>query len=282
MLVTTIKDLQILLQKVRSENKTIGFVPTMGALHSGHLSLVAAANSQTNQVVVSIFVNPTQFNNAEDLKKYPKNLTNDVQFIREDYPNTIIFAPEVAEMYARGEIRERFDFEGIEKVMEGAFRQGHFDGVGTVVKQLFSIVQPDKAFFGEKDYQQLAIIKKLVTITKQPVQIIACPTEREPNGLAKSSRNQRLNEQQKQQAGIIFEGLSEMKASFSFNTQASSLKQLFKERIQAVEGFDLEYIEISNQDTLQPVECFTENTKYRAFAAVYVGEVRLIDNIALN
>lgn len=282
MLVTTINDLHFLLQKVRYEEKTIGFVPTMGALHSGHLSLIASAHLQTNQVVVSIFVNPTQFNNVEDLKKYPKNLANDIQFIAEDYPNTIIFAPEVAEMYAQGEIKEQFDFEGIEKVMEGAFREGHFDGVGTIVKRLFSIVKPDKAFFGEKDYQQLVIIKKLVTITKQPVQIIACPTEREPNGLAKSSRNQRLSEQQKQQAGFIFEALSEMKTSFSLNTQAGSLKQLFEEKIQAIEGFDIEYIEISNQDTLQPVEYFTENTKYRAFAAVYVGEVRLIDNIALN
>lgn len=282
MLVTTINDLRILLKKSRSQNKTIGFVPTMGALHSGHIALIAAASLQTNQVVVSIFVNPTQFNNAEDLKKYPKNITKDTQFIYKDYPNTIIFAPSIEEMYAQGEIKEHFDFEGLEQVMEGSFRRGHFDGVGTVVKHLFSIVEPHKAFFGEKDYQQLAIIRKLVCITKQPVEIISCPTEREANGLAKSSRNERLSEPQKIKASVIFETLSMMKKKFDTKISVTDLKEIFEQKIEAVEGFQLEYIEIAEQNTLQPVTHFTKKNKYRAFAAVYAGEVRLIDNIALN
>lgn len=282
MLVTTIKELQISLDALRSNHKKIGFVPTMGALHSGHLSLIDNAHTETEQVVVSIFVNPTQFTNPKDLEKYPRNILKDVQFVHENYPNTIIFAPEVSEMYTHGEVREHFDFEGLEQVMEGKFRQGHFNGVGTIVKHLFNIVQPDKAFFGEKDYQQLAIIKKLVTITMQPVEIIACPTEREANGLAKSSRNERLSKQQKKEAHVIFEGLSLMKKKFSEAIYASELKNQFKKKIHNVTGFELEYVEIADQETLLPVSSFSKEKKYRAFAAVYAGKVRLIDNIALN
>lgn len=282
MLVTTIKELKNQLLVFKSSSKTIGFVPTMGALHSGHLSLITQAHRKTDQVVVSIFVNPTQFNNTADLEKYPRNISKDVEFIHDNYPNTIIFAPKVSEMYAQGQVKEHFNFEGLERVMEGEYRQGHFDGVGTVVKHLFTIVEPDSAFFGEKDYQQLAVIRKLVEITKQPVEIVACATEREANGLAKSSRNERLTEQQKKDAKVIFKALNLMKNSFTLEASVEALKELFKDELAKVDGFELEYIEVAAQKTLLPVKRFKNNEKYRAFAAVYLGKVRLIDNIALN
>ena len=281
MLFTTASKLSENLKNFRSSTKKIGFVPTMGALHSGHMSLITQAHQKTEVVVVSIFVNPTQFNNSSDLEKYPRNLEKDINYINENYPNTLIFAPAIEEMYTRGCQSESFDFGELEKVMEGAFRPGHFNGVGTIVKRLFEVVQPDIAFFGEKDFQQLAVVRRLVEITKLPVKIVGCETEREPNGLAKSSRNERLSETAREEAKVIFELLSKLK--FAFNDKSPrELKDMFETELESNTKFELEYIQIADEVTLQPVEEFEKEKKYRAFTAVIVEEVRLIDNIALN
>lgn len=281
MLFTTASKLSENLKNFRSSTKKIGFVPTMGALHSGHMSLITKAHQQTEVVVVSIFVNPTQFNNSSDLEKYPRNLEKDIDYINDNYPNTLIFAPAIEEMYTSGCQSESFDFGELEKVMEGAFRPGHFNGVGTIVKRLFEVVQPDIAFFGEKDFQQLAVVKKLVELTKLPVQIVGCETEREPNGLAKSSRNERLSETAREEAKVIFESLSKLKLAFYYKSPVE-LKVMFETELESNTKFELEYIQIADEETLQPVEEFEKEKKYRAFTAVIVEEVRLIDNIALN
>lgn len=281
MLFTTASKLSENLKNFRSSTKKIGFVPTMGALHSGHMSLITKAHQQTEVVVVSIFVNPTQFNNSSDLEKYPRNLEKDIDYINDNYPNTLIFAPAIEEMYTSGCQSESFDFGELEKVMEGAFRPGHFNGVGTIVKRLFEVVQPDIAFFGEKDFQQLAVVKKLVELTKLPVQIVGCETEREPNGLAKSSRNERLSETAREEAKVIFESLSKLKLAFNYKSPVE-LKVMFETELESNTKFELEYIQIADEETLQPVEEFEKEKKYRAFTAVIVEEVRLIDNIALN
>src|SRR5690606_19997145 len=174
--------------------KTIGFVPTMGALHDGHLSLIKNSLSKNDITVISIFVNPTQFNNAEDLEKYPRTLEADVQKVSEMSTQVLIFAPTVSDIYPGKTSSSNFSFDGLENQMEGKHRPGHFDGVGTIVKKLFEIVQPNKAYFGQKDFQQLQIVKKMVSKHKIPVEIIGCPIHREENGLAMSSRNQRLSE----------------------------------------------------------------------------------------
>ena len=199
--------LQEAVKKVKSNGLQVGLVPTMGALHEGHLSLVQNALEQSDQVIVSIFVNPTQFDNSEDLEKYPRNLQKDLSLLESIAQDIWVFNPDPAEMYGEAISSEHFDFEGLEKVMEGKFRAGHFDGVGTIVKRLFEIVTPDKAFFGEKDYQQLQIIKKLIRITELPVEIVPCPILREENGLARSSRNERLNSRERENAAFIYQTL---------------------------------------------------------------------------
>src|SRR5699024_10613309 len=191
------KQKEALISQLRAEKnnqKTIGLVPTMGALHKGHISLVSRALEQNDVVVVSIFINPTQFNNPKDLEKYPKTLEKDVSLLEELSDQILIFAPSAAEMYQNDIKSEKFDFDGLEFQMEGKFIPGHFDGVGTIIKKLFKIVEPQRAYFGEKDFQQLQIIKKLTEKEKLDVEIIACPISREPSGLAMSSRNERLDE----------------------------------------------------------------------------------------
>ena len=201
-------------QELKSEGKRIGMVPTMGALHEGHLSLVATASEETDQVVVSIFVNPTQFDNSEDLEKYPRNLKRDIELLQSRFPEIWIFSPTANELYGENISSQNFDFGGLEAVMEGQFRSGHFDGVGTVVKHLFEAVQPHVAFFGEKDFQQLQIIRKLVEITKLPVEIVGCAILREENGLARSSRNERLSSKIRLQAGFIYDTLKNARVLF--------------------------------------------------------------------
>ncbi|HRN98664.1 MAG TPA: pantoate--beta-alanine ligase, partial [Flavobacterium sp.] len=195
--------------------KSIGFVPTMGALHQGHLSLINNSLQENDVTVVSIFVNPTQFNNADDLAKYPRTLDADVAKIKSISPEVIVFAPSVDDMYPQKTQSDQFDFDGLEHQMEGRFRPGHFDGVGTIVKRLFEIVKPTRAYFGEKDFQQLQIVRKLVSKYKIPVQIVGCPIHREPNGLAMSSRNERLSAQQREQASFIYKVLEQAKHYFA-------------------------------------------------------------------
>lgn len=275
------KSLSQRLDQVRSNNLAIGLVPTMGALHEGHLSLISKAKNHCEVVVVSVFVNPTQFDNASDLEKYPRTLDDDLSILEKYFPEVLVFSPSVDEMYEEGISSEKFDFGPMAREMEGKYRDGHFDGVGTVLKRLFEIVQPDKAFFGEKDYQQLLIVKKLVELTKQPVEVIGCAINREENGLARSSRNERLSATDRHQAAFINKILNHIKADFG-TKNALELKAWAEEGFGQHPRLELEYIEISDAETLKPAEIFEEDKKYRAFIAAYAGNVRLIDNIALN
>lgn len=277
----TKNELKTYLSSINSNAKKVGLVPTMGALHQGHASLVERAISENEITVVSIFVNPTQFNNQEDLIKYPKTFEKDSELLERISKDIIIFAPSVGEMYSTEVTSKKYDFQGLDKVMEGAFRDGHFDGVGTIVESLLITVAPDNAYFGEKDFQQLQIIKKLVALQKIPVQIIGCPILREPNGLAMSSRNERLNKELRKEAGFIFETLKEVRGKFP-DHNIDSIVEWATEQFKSHPHLRLEYLQISEEETLNPTEIKRENKKYRAFIAVFVDGVRLIDNIALN
>lgn len=253
----------------------------MGALHKGHLSLIEKAQRKCECVVVSIFVNPTQFNNANDLSRYPRTLDADLKKIQELGNEILVYAPSVDEIYPNGTTVEHFDFGSLSTYMEGEYREGHFNGVGTVLKRLFDMIKPEQAFFGEKDFQQLAVIRKLVEITEQHVKIVGCKTYREQNGLAKSSRNKLLSNQEKFEAGIIFESLSLFKNSIHKNT-IPEIKKIVKTTFRDYKNFNLEYCEVAAENDLIPIEKINKNKKYRVFIAAYCNEVRLIDNMALN
>ena len=259
----------------------LGLVPTMGALHIGHAALIQRAVAENSVVVVSIFVNPTQFNNPEDLKNYPQTLTADLEIIGNIAKGIIVFTPSIQEMYTEKVKSESYDFYGLDKVMEGAFRAGHFDGVGTIVEALLTLVKPTRAYFGEKDFQQLQIIKKLAEIRNIPVEIIGCPIVREANGLAYSSRNERLSKSMRDKASFIYRTLKAAKKKFGTES-AINVKDWVQKQFEQHPDLKLEYIEIAPANTLKPVLRKYKNIKYRAFIAVYAEEVRLIDNIALN
>jgi pantoate--beta-alanine ligase len=271
--------LQSYLSKYKGSSK-IGFVPTMGALHQGHLSLIERAKKENDLVVASIFVNPTQFDKAEDLLKYPKTLDSDKQLLN-SVGCDVVLAPSVEEMYPEKIASQKFNFDGLDAVMEGKFRPGHFDGVGTVVKRLFDIVKPDNAYFGEKDYQQLMIVKKMVETEKIPVNIIGCQISREPDGLAMSSRNKRLTEVQRLEAPLIYKSLQKAKTMFADN-DLEKVKEMMSSKFSGNEILNLEYFEIADATTLLPADKKTESKKYRGFIAVFADTIRLIDNIALN
>ena len=274
-------DLATLLQSVSNPETTIGFVPTMGALHKGHLSLLTTALDQNDVVVISIFVNPTQFNNAEDLIKYPKNLETDIEKIKQVSEKIIVFAPTVEDMYGNHTVSQHFNFDGLENQMEGKFRPGHFDGVGTIVKRLFEIVKPTNAYFGEKDFQQLQIIKKLTEKNHIPVNVIGCPIFREANGLAMSSRNERLSTEERNQAGLIFNTLTETQKLFKTKS-AKEVTQWVEKEFSKHPLFDLEYFQIADEARLLPCVRKNKSKKYRAFIAVNVNKIRLIDTVSLN
>lgn len=262
-------------------NQDLGLVPTMGALHKGHASLIQKAVEENKNVVVSIFVNPTQFNNKEDLDKYPKTLAADVQLISAISDTIIIFTPNVAEIYPDTVIPKIYDFEGLDKVMEGEFRDDHFNGVGTIVEELLKTVKPTRAYFGEKDFQQLRIIQKLTEIQHIPVEIIGCEIIRENHGLAMSSRNERLSEGIRLKAAFIYDTLKTAKIKFGMEN-ALNVKDWVAKEFEKTNEFQLEYFDITDVETLTPIQNKINNVKYRAFIAVYVEDVRLIDNIALN
>ncbi|WP_073240920.1 pantoate--beta-alanine ligase [Maribacter aquivivus] len=262
-------------------NQDLGLVPTMGALHKGHASLIQKAVEENKNVVVSIFVNPTQFNNKEDLDKYPKTLVSDVQLISAISDDIIVFAPDVAEIYPDTIIPKIYDFEGLDKVMEGEFRDDHFNGVGTIVEELLKTVKPTRAYFGEKDFQQLRIIQKLTEIQHIPVEIIGCEIVREDHGLAMSSRNERLSEKIRLKAAFIYDTLKTAKIKFGMEN-ALNVKDWVINEFEKTDEFQLEYFDITDIETLTPIQNKINNIKYRAFIAVYVEDVRLIDNIALN
>ena len=274
-------DLSAFLSPLIKQNKSIGFVPTMGALHQGHLSLLKNSLSENDVTVMSIFVNPTQFNNAEDLDKYPRTLERDVQIMQDLSNKIIVYAPEVADIYEGNTVSENFNYDGLENQMEGKHRPGHFDGVGTIVKRLFEIVQPNKAYFGEKDFQQLQIVKKLVSKHNIPVEVIGCPIHREANGLAMSSRNERLSESAREKAAIIYQILNSAKEIFQMNSAEQTIKFVENEFKKHPE-FELEYFEIADEATLLPVSEKEFDKKYRGFIAIFIENIRLIDNISLN
>jgi len=271
-----INDLQIILSQKQKEGLTIGFVPTMGALHEGHLSLVEQAGQQSSFVVVSIFVNPTQFNDKGDLERYPRDLQKDIDLLN---PTTcqLVFAPDAEEIYPEHDTRQ-FNFGALEQVMEGKFRPGHFNGVAQVVSRLFEIVKPDKAFFGLKDFQQLAVINEMVRKLNIPVEIIPCQIIREPDGLAMSSRNMLLSLEQRKNAVHISATLFEA----ANKTGEFTVEELCKwviNRINENEYLNTEYFEIVDSVTLQPVKSWTDPCEKVGCIAVHCGKIRLIDNI---
>jgi pantoate--beta-alanine ligase len=267
--------------KNKKRPKSIGLVPTMGALHQGHLSLINRAKRDCECVVVSIFVNPTQFNNPNDLIKYPRTLDKDLKAIKKIGTDILVYVPSVEEIYPDGLQSKSFNFGSLSTFMEGEFRQGHFDGVGTVLQRLFNLIKPQKAYFGEKDYQQLAVVRKLVSLTGQPVEIVGSETYRENNGLAKSSRNKLLTAEDKQKAGIIYEQLKIAKEYFT-SKPIVEIKKVVEKNFESLENFKLEYVEVAAVNDLIPTEKIRPDVKYRVFISVYCNDVRLIDNIALN
>ncbi len=285
-IITTKSELQAAVKACKIANKTIGLVPTMGALHAGHASLVRRAVNENNVCFVSVFVNPTQFNNKEDLAKYPRNIQRDAELL-ESIGADFIFAPTPEEMYSEEEMNSTFafDFAGLDQVMEGKMRPGHFNGVVQVVSRLFYLVQPDKAYFGEKDFQQLAIIHHMVERSSMAgtfgnLQIIDCPIVREESGLALSSRNERLSKQEKETALAISKTLF---ASLEWAKEAGAtvahVQQRVIDTINAVEGLEVEYYDIVDQSTLLPTDSFNHAI---GCVTVYCGPVRLIDNIKYN
>lgn len=269
------------LKSVKPAHSSIGFVPTMGALHAGHLALMQKSLQENENTVVSIFVNPTQFNNPEDLEKYPRTLQDDIKKLTTLSPNIILYAPSVDDIYDGKPVSQPFDFDGLENQMEGKFRPGHFNGVGTIVKRLFEIVEPTNAYFGEKDFQQLQIVKKMVAKNHLKVNIIGCPIFREANHLAMSSRNERLSEQERDEAAIIYKVLSAAREQFGTKSTAE-ISEYVQKTFSKNRTFVLEYFVIADEATLLPCIRKNKNKKYRAFIAVLVNNIRLIDTISLN
>lgn len=275
-LIQTISELRAELDAFRKEGKTIGLVPTMGALHAGHASLVNRAVAENDVVVVSDFVNPTQFNDQNDLLKYPRTLEADCALL-EKCGATLVFAPSVEEVYPEPDTRQ-FSYAPLDTVMEGKYRPGHFNGVCQIVSKLFLMVEPDRAYFGEKDFQQLAIIREMVRKYPFNIQIVGCPIVREEDGLALSSRNARLTAEQRKEALQIFKALF-ASVDFSKSRVLLETKQFVEDCIRRAPGLELEYFEIVDGNTLQPVKAWDESNYIVGCITVYCGEVRLIDNI---
>jgi len=278
---STVTELTVFIGIQLKANKRIGFVPTMGALHSGHLSLIEKSAVENDITVCSIFVNPTQFNNSSDLANYPRTLERDTALLQ-TVACDILFVPSVSEIYTEGEMytAPTIDFQGIDTVMEGKYRKDHFKGVVQVVKRLFEIVTPTNAYFGEKDYQQLAIIKRMVQSLNMQINIIGCSIVREFDGLAMSSRNARLSDVERENAALINKTLLVAKQ----NVQKSTVKELNKWVTEVLNNnpfLRVEYVEIADSNTLLSIAEWQQSSSRRLFVAVFVGEIRLIDNIVL-
>ena len=272
-------ELKTYFNRYSSKNFTIGFVPTMGALHNGHLSLIKESIKNNQITVASIFVNPTQFDKKEDLENYPRTLESDLSMLQ-GVSCDIAFIPSIEEIYADTVGANHFEFDGLEIQMEGKFRKGHFNGVGTIVKKLFEIVTPTNAYFGEKDFQQLQIIRKMVQKNQLPVSVIGCPIFREENGLAMSSRNQLLSEKEKEEGAVIYEILHEVKQLIN-KESIEKINSWVAAQFDKNPLFELEYFVIADEETLIPASTISSNKNYRAFIAVHAGKVRLIDTTAL-
>ncbi|WP_312765195.1 pantoate--beta-alanine ligase [Epilithonimonas sp.] len=262
-------------------NKKIGFAPTMGALHAGHISLYQEARKHNDIVISSIFVNPTQFNNPEDLEKYPRTIEEDLKKLENSKLVDAVYIPRIEDIYPNGMERKHYDFGGIENEMEGAARPGHFDGVGTVVEELLRQVQPDNAYFGEKDFQQLKIIEKLVEISDLNVKIHGVKIHREESGLAMSSRNMRLSKEEKKTSSIIYKTLKQVNEK-SKTTSIPIIKERVSQIFDKEDDMELEYFMIADEETLKEADFISEDKNYRAFIVVNVGNVRLIDNLHLD
>lgn len=273
---TTAHQLNEALKPSRIKSEIIGFVPTMGALHIGHISLVSECRKSCDICVVSIFVNPTQFNDKSDLENYPRMPEEDLRML-EKAKVDFVFYPSIDEMYPEKDTRV-FDFGGLAKVMEGAHRPGHFNGVAQIVSKLFAIVNPDKAFFGEKDFQQVAIIKRMEQMLNLNVEIVPCETKREEDGLAMSSRNMLLKKEDRRNASIIRKLLLSS-VEMQHEVSIADVKKYVVNALNEVENFKTEYFEIVNADTLQPLKSWDEEGPKAACVAVYAGAIRLIDNI---
>jgi len=269
-----------ILNTIIDQNQTIGLVPTMGALHKGHMSLIKRALNENEQVIVTIFINPTQFEDPDDLKKYPKNLDDDVKMIGNISPKVIIYAPESYDLYDSSIISSSYEFGNIENIMEGNIRVGHFQGVATIVEKLLTIFLPTNAYFGEKDFQQLQIIKSLVVQKKISTAIIGCPIYRDNNGLALSSRNSFLSEDERKKAPFVFEQLKIAKSLWKIESAKKIIKRIENSFLNN-HNFKLDYFDIRFENTLLNAEKISEK-KVRAFIAAKIGKIRLIDNLALN
>ena len=275
---TTVADIQNHLATLHSQGLSIGFVPTMGALHQGHLALVRHASTDNDITVVSIFVNPTQFNNQTDLEKYPRDTATDIEMLRSTDCD-IVFIPSVKEVYPNKPESIKIDLKGIDQGMEGTHRPGHFDGVATVINRFFEILSPTRAYFGQKDYQQLLVIEQLTKTMKLPVEIVGHQIERSEQGLALSSRNQRLTEEEKEKALIIYQSLKWMRENaktLSPKTLTEEITSRFK-----TSQLELEYVQIVDQNSLQDIDQWGNTKHARAFIAAFISGVRLIDNMQL-
>ncbi len=270
---TTRKSLGEYLEQIRRAGKTIGFVPTLGALHQGHLSLIEQAQQKSDEVVCSIFVNPTQFNDPKDLEKYPRPIASDIEKL-ESIGCDVLFNPEVSEMYAGNE-QWHLEIGELEHLLEGKFRPGHYQGVTQVVYKLFDIVKPDVAFFGQKDYQQFMVIQRMVELMHLPVKLVMCPIVREADGLAMSSRNIHLSTEDRQHALVLSRTLNWLKENFDRN-KIPQLQDECAARVSAEPGVQLEYFEIADGDNLHPAN--GQNKTIVALVAAKVGNTRLIDN----
>lgn len=277
---STVRDTREYLESKQFSGKTIGFVPTMGALHEGHLTLIRQSKAENDLTVCSIFVNPIQFNNPDDLDKYPRTLASDVKLLTTEGCD-VLFSPDAAEMYPEGE-PALIDLElgMLDKLMEGRFRPGHFRGVAIVVKKLFDIVGPTRAYFGKKDFQQLAVIRHMVNTLNLPYEIVPCETVRESDGLAMSSRNMRLTIAERGIAPSIFQVLRKVRDKTG-KVPVRELKEWAVKKIQEQPVMRVEYFEIADRETLMPLESWDHRIKAVALTAVYLGDVRLIDNIEL-
>ena len=272
-------DLQAIIEQFKNDGKSIGLVPTMGALHKGHLSLVKNSISNNDITVVSIFVNPTQFNNPNDLASYPRTVDKDLELLQ-TVGCDVVFAPEADDIYSKSETDSRFefDFEGLDKVMEGKFRPGHFNGVVQIVSKLFDLVRPNRAYFGEKDFQQLAIIRLMTRRYNLPIEIVPCPIVREDSGLALSSRNSLLKDNEKQVASHIYAVLNESR-QFVPQTEVEELKQCAIAAIEQKPELKVEYFDIVDGHTLKSIVKWDESDYIVGCITVFCGNVRLIDNI---
>ncbi|MFM7078734.1 MAG: pantoate--beta-alanine ligase [Bacteroidota bacterium] len=280
LILKTIEQVRAQIEKGVANGLKIGFVPTMGALHQGHISLITKAKKENDLVVASIFVNPTQFNDPTDLINYPKTPEQDHSILEKNGCD-ILFEPTADEIYDDSYDPPAFDFGILDKTMEGAQRPGHFKGVAMVVYRLFQIIPAHRAYFGEKDYQQLAIIRKMADDQKLPIQIIACPTIREADGLAMSSRNIRLTAQERKLASVIFESLIECNNLIN-SVGLSDAKKTISSKIEATGVFKIEYVEIADAQTLQPIERADIQQQMRVFIAAKASKTRLIDNMGLR